>query len=76
MVDGIADVVVFTLNIHTEYVDWPLCVTMVLLCTIEASKVDHSASYVVGGWWLVVAFVSATSTLYLGAFEAGGTLSE
>ena len=39
---------------------------------IEASKVDHSASYAVGCCWLLAAvFVSAASTLHLGAFEAG-----
>ena len=44
---------------------------------IEASKVDHSASNVVRWWWLPAAvFVSAARTLHLGAFEAGGTLSE
>ena len=42
---------------------------------IEASKVDHSASYVVGCWWLLAAvFVSAAGAPHLGAF--GGTLSE
>ena len=46
-------------------------------CMIEASKVDPSASYVVGRWWLLAAvFVSAASTPHLGVFEAGGTLSE
>ena len=40
---------------------------------IEASKVDQSASYVVGWWWLLAAFlVSAARTLHLDAFEAGG----
>ena len=44
---------------------------------IEASKVEHSASDVVGCWWLLAAvFVSAASTPHLGAIEAGGTLSE
>ena len=43
----------------------------------EASKVEHCASYVVGSWRLLAAiFVSAASTPHLGAFEAGGTLSE
>ena len=72
-------VVVFQFNIytHTKYVDWSLCVTIFFLRMIEASKVDHSACYVVGCWWLLVAvFVSAASTLRLGAFEAGGTFSE
>ena len=44
-----------------------------LRCMIEASEVDHSASYVVGCWWLVAAvLVSAASTPHLGAFEAWG----
>ena len=48
-----------------------------LLRIIEASKVDHSANYVVDCWWLLAAvFVSAASTPHLGVFEAGGTLSE
>ena len=47
------------------------------LCMIKVSKVDHSASYVVDCWWLLAAvFVSAASTPHLGAFDAGGTLSE
>ena len=41
-------VVIFTLNIHTKYLDWPLFSTIFLLCMIEASEVDRSASYVVG----------------------------
>ena len=46
-------------------------VLLFFLCMIEASKVDHSASYVVGCWWLRAAvFVSAASTPHLGAFEA------
>ena len=46
------------------------------LCVIEASKVEHSASYAVGAWRLLVAiFVSAATTPHLRAFEAGGTLS-
>ena len=67
-------VIVFTLKMHTKYV-----VYYFFICTsmIEASKVDHSASCVVGWWWLLAAvFVSAARTLQLGAFEAGGTLSE
>ena len=76
MVDEVV-VVVFTINIHSKYVDWPLCVTTFFLCMKEASKVNHSASYVVGCWWLLAAvFVSAASTLRLLAFEAGGILSE
>ena len=48
------------------------CVTM-----IETSKVEHSAIYVAGCWWLLAAvFVSAANTPHLGALEAGGTLSE
>ena len=44
---------------------------------VEASKVEHSASDVVGCWWLLAAvFVSAASAPHLGAFEVGGTLSE
>ena len=54
---------------HRIYMDWPLRM-------IEASKVEHSASCVVGGRWLLAAvFVSAASTPHLGAFEAGDTLS-
>ena len=77
MVDEVV-VVVFTLNIHTKYVDWPLCVTIFSLRVMEeASKVDHSASYVVGCWWLLAAvFISSARTLHLCAFEAGGTLSD
>ena len=46
-------------------------------CVIEASSVEHSASYEVGGCWLLTAaFVSAASTPHPGAFEAGGALSE
>ena len=57
--------------------NWPLCTITFFICIIEASKVDHSASYVVGWWWLLAAvFVSDAMALYLGAFEAGGTLSE
>ena len=42
-----------------------------------ASEVEHSASYVVGCCWLLaVVFVSAAGTPHLGAFAAGGTLSE
>ena len=41
---------------------------------IEASKLKHSASYVIGCWWLLAAvFVSAASTTHLIAFEAGDT---
>ena len=70
-------VVVFALNVHTKYVDRPSCVTIFSICMIEASKVDHSANYVAGWWWLpAAAFVSAARTLHLGAFDAGGTLSE
>ena len=70
-------VVVFTLNMHTKHVDCPLCVSVFSLCVMEASKVDHSASYVVVCWWpLTAVFVSAAKILHLGAFEAGGTLSE
>ena len=44
---------------------------------IEASKVEHYASYVVGCWWLLAAIlVLAASTSHLGAFEAGDTLLE
>ena len=60
---------------YTKYVDWSLLRYQVLLfsCMVEASKVEHSASYVVGCWWLLAAvFVSAASTPHLGAFEAGG----
>ena len=51
-------------------------VRLFFLCVIEeASKVKHSASYVVGCWRLLAAvFVSAASTPHLGAFEAGVTL--
>ena len=71
------EVVVFALNIHTKYVDWPLCVTIFFICMIEASKVNHSTGYVVGWWWLLVeVFVSAARTLHPGTFEAGDTLSE
>ena len=49
----------------------------IITIIIEASKVEHSASYVVACWWLLAAiFVSAASTPHLGAFEAGDTLSE
>ena len=76
MVDEVV-VVVFTLNMHTKHVDCPLCVSVFSLCVMEASKVDHSASYVVVCWWpLTAVFVSAAKILHLGAFEAGGTLSE
>ena len=44
---------------------------------IEPSKVEHSASYVGGCWWLLLAvFVSAAGTAYVTAFEGGGTRSE
>ena len=37
---------------------------------MEASKVEHSARYVVGCWWLLAAVVvSAANTPHLGAFE-------
>ena len=76
MVYGVV-VVVFTLNMHTKNVDWPLCVTIFSPCMIEASKVDHSASCIVDCWWLLAAvFVSAASIPHLSVFEAGGTLSE
>ena len=55
-------------------------VLIFFICMIYAPKVEHSTvrtSYVVGCWWLLVAvFVSAASTPHLGAFKAGGTLSE
>ena len=66
-------------QVYTKYVDWPLCATILLFypCIIQASKVKHPASDVVGCWWLLAtALVSAASTPHLGAFEAGGTLSE
>ena len=40
-------------------------------------EVGHSASDVVGWWWLLAAvFISVAGTLHLGAFEARGTLLE
>ena len=69
--------VVFTLNIHTNCEDWPLCVAIFFHFYDEASKVDHAASFAVDWRWLLAAiFVSAASTLHLCAFEAGVTLSE
>ena len=57
------------------FVDWPLLCQLFFFCMIEASKVEHSASDVVGCWWLLAAvFVSAAGAPHLGAF--GGTLSE
>ena len=54
-------------EVHTKYVEWPLCVTL-LLCMIGASKVEHSVSYVAGCWWVLAAvFVSAASTPHLSA---------
>ena len=51
----------------------------VLICFdfYDTSKVDHSASNVVGWWWLLATvLVSAARTLHLGASETRGTLSE
>ena len=54
-----------------------LCYYFFSFCIIEASKVDHSASYVVDWWWLLEAvLVPAAKTLHLGAFKSGGTLTE
>ena len=39
---------------HTKYVDWPFCVTIYPLIK-EASKVEHSASYVPGSLLLEAA---------------------
>ena len=36
------------LSSHTKYMDCPLCATIFVICMMEASKVDHSASYVGG----------------------------
>ena len=44
------------------------------LCMVQASKEEHSASYVVSScsWLLAAVFISAANTPHLGAFEAGG----
>ena len=66
---------VYTQNMWIGHV--VLRVLFFLAMMKEASKADHSASYAVGCRWLLAAvFVSAVSTPHLGAFEAGGTLSQ
>ena len=65
------------LDVYTQNMWIGHFVLLFFLCMIEESKVERSASYLVGCWWLLVAiFVSAGSIAHLSAFEAGGTLSE
>ena len=61
-------------EVHTNV--WIVHFVCVFFSMMQASKVDHSASYVAGCWWLLAAvFYPIASTPHVDAFEAGGTLS-
>ena len=62
-------------EVHTNV--WIVHFVCVFFSMMQASKVDHSASYVAGCWWLLAAvFVPDPSTPHLGVFEAEGPLSK